>query len=312
MRTHPFLVINPRSGDGSPSAAELAEAAATLGVEAHLLAEGEDPARIARAAGAAVLGIAGGDGSLTAVAGVAIETDAAFVCVPFGTRNHFARDAGLDRDDPLGALRAFAAGRERCVDVGRVGDRLFLNNVSLGVYARLVHRRERRRRRGEALAGLRALAAVARHRHRLRLRVDGETVLARVVLVGNDPYELSLFTLGERKHLDRGVLQLGVAEGWLPRTWHDRVAPELVVEFDTPTIRVAIDGEPAVLETPLRFTSLPGALRLLVPAEGGAMHDNPEPTEEEQEQSRSGRLDEEESMRYPSEAQPDAPDDASE
>jgi diacylglycerol kinase family enzyme len=312
VRTQSLLLINPRSGDGSPSAKTLAGAARELGVAAHLLADGEDPAEVARASGARALGMAGGDGSLAAVAGVALETEAAFVCVPFGTRNHFARDAGLDRDDPLGALRAFTDGVERRIDVGRVGERLFLNNVALGVYARLVHRRERRRRRGEALARLRALAAVARHRHRLRLQVNGAPLLARAVLVGNNAYRLSLFTLGERDRLDEGVLQLGVAEGWLPRTWHDRLESRLVVELETPRIRAAIDGEPATLETPLRFTSLPGALRLLVPAEGGAMHDNPEPTEEEQEEAQSGRLDEEESMRYPSDAQPDAPDDASE
>jgi diacylglycerol kinase family enzyme len=312
VRTHGFLLINPRSGGGSPSAEELAGAARKLGVETHLLADGEDPAEIARAAGAGTLGMAGGDGALAAGARVAGRREAACGSVPFGTRNHFARDAGLDRNDPLGALRAFTDGVERRIDVGRVGERYFLNNVALGVYARLVHRRERRRRRGEALARLRALAAVARRRHRLHVWVNGDPVLARAVLVGNNAYRLSLFTLGERDRLDAGILQLGVAQGWLPRTWHDRVESELVVELETPRVRAAIDGEPATLETPLRFTSLPGALRLLVPAEGDAMHDNPEPTEEEQEEAQGRRLDEEESMRYPSDAQPDAPDDASE
>src|SRR5436853_79296 len=146
MRTHPYLLINPRSGDDDPSPEEVAAEAEKLGVEVHLLEKGEDPAELARASGAPTLGIAGGDGSLAAVA---VETDATFVCVPFGTRNHFARDVGLHRDDPLAALRAFAGGIERRVDVGRAGDRLFLNNVSFGVYARLVHRREHRRRRGE-------------------------------------------------------------------------------------------------------------------------------------------------------------------
>ena len=102
MRTHAFLVVNPRSGDDDPSADELAAAARKLGVEAHLLRDGEDPAEVARSAGAAILGVAGGDGSLAAVAEVALETEAAFVCVPFGTRNHFARDVGLDRDDRHG------------------------------------------------------------------------------------------------------------------------------------------------------------------------------------------------------------------
>jgi hypothetical protein len=129
-----------------------------------------------------------------------------------------------------------------------------------------------------------------------------------VLLVGNNCYELSLFTLGERLHVDRGELQLWAAAGWLPRSWDDRVAQRFRVELPTARVRAALDGEPAVLETPLELEVLPRALRLLVPAEGGAMHDNPRASEEEQEQAQTGRLDDEESMRYPSDAQPDAPD----
>ncbi len=157
MRTHSFLVINPSSGDDSPTAAELARAAEERGIGVHVLAKGEDPGEVARASEAEVLGMAGGDGSLAAVASAALELGAGFVCVPFGTRNHFARDIGLDRNDPFAALAAFAGGTERQIDVGRVNGRHFLNNVSLGVYGRLVHRRERHRRRGEAFARLRGL-----------------------------------------------------------------------------------------------------------------------------------------------------------
>lgn len=311
MRTHRRLLINPASGDASPTADEVAARAEELGVEVHVLEKEDDPAEIARASGASILGMAGGDGSLAAVAGAALETDAAFVCIPFGTRNHFARDLGLDRDDPLAALEAFADGAlERRVDVGKVGGRIFLNNVSLGVYAGLVHRRERHRRRGEMLARLRALTAVARHRHRLHVRVNDEAIAARVVLVGNNEYEISLFTVGERKRLDEGRLQLWAAPGLLPTTWRDRVAPRFHVELAQAHVRAAIDGEPALLEPPLEFESLPRALRCLIPAEGGAMHDNPRATEDEQEQAQTERGNEEESMRYPSEGQPDAPDDA--
>ena len=142
-----FLIVNPGSGTDSPTAAELRDAAAARGVEVRFLEDGDDLQELARSAGADVLGMAGGDGSLAAVAAVAIEQDVPFVCIPFGTRNHFARDLGLDRDDPIGALAAFGDGVERRVDVARAGDRLFLNNVSLGIYARLVHRREHHRRR---------------------------------------------------------------------------------------------------------------------------------------------------------------------
>src|SRR5437667_11279034 len=129
-----FLIVNPRSGQGGPSADEVRAEATGRGIEVRSLRDGEDPRDIARRSQADALGIAGGDGSLAAVAEVALERDVPFVCVPFGTRNHFARDLGLDRDDPIGALDAFD-GSGRRIDVGRVNDRLFLNNVSLGLYA---------------------------------------------------------------------------------------------------------------------------------------------------------------------------------
>jgi diacylglycerol kinase family enzyme len=261
-----FLLINPRSGDGEPSPRELERAARKRGVETHLLEEGDDPAELARASGAAVLGAAGGDGSLAPVAQVALETDAAFVCIPFGTRNHFARDAGLDRDDPLGSLAAFDDdATERRIDVGKVGDRLFLNNLSFGAYAGLVQRREHHRHRGEALAGARALVQTARHRHHLHARVNGEDVEARVLLVGNNRYEIDLLTLGERERLDGGELQLWAADGWLPGAWEERVAASFTIELPSPRVQAAIDGEPLALEPPLELESLPQALQLRLP-----------------------------------------------
>ena len=264
MRTHSFLVINPRSGDDSPTPDELAAEAGRRGVATHVLETGEDPGEVARGAGADRIGVAGGDGSLAPVAAVAVESGSAFVCVPYGTRNHFARDLGLDRDDPIAALDAFASTAERRIDAGRVNGRLFLNNVSLGVYAGLVHRRERHRRRGEALARLRALLAVAQHRHRLRARVNGVDVKARALFVGNNFDELDLFTLGERARLDEGQLFLWVADGILPTAWERRTDASFRVEL-AGRVRAAIDGEPVLLEPPLEFASLPGGLRVLVP-----------------------------------------------
>jgi diacylglycerol kinase family enzyme len=259
-----FLLINPRSGDGEPSAGELQRAARDRGIRCHALGEGDDPAELAGQADADALGMAGGDGSLAAVAAAALERDLPFVCIPFGTRNHFARDLGLDRDDPIGALAAFDGG-ERRIDVGRVNDRHFLNNVSLGLYAGLVYRRERHRRRGEALAGARALWRIGGERHRLRARVNGEEVRARILLVANGAYELDLFTLGARSSLDEGSLHVYAADGWLPRSWVERSAPEVRIELDGSRVEAAADGEPVVLEPPLRFELLPRALRVLVP-----------------------------------------------
>jgi len=303
-----FLLINPRSGDESPTAEELERAARARGVRCHVLGPGDDPVEVARRADADVVGVAGGDGSLAPVAAAALERDVPFVCIPLGTRNHFARDLGLDREDPLGALAAFD-GAERRIDVGRVNGRPFLNNVSLGLYADLVHRREEHRRRDETLARMRALWRVAGERHRLRTRVDGETIAARIMLVANNAYELRLFTVGERAALDEGRLHLYAAEGWLPRSWVERAARRFRVELELPHVGAAADGEPLVLEPPLEFESLAGALRVLVPSQSRqevAVHDNPEATEEEQEQAqREGRQQEEESMRGPGHDDPE-------
>jgi diacylglycerol kinase family enzyme len=261
-----LLFVNPRSGDDSPSADELRAAAEELGVRVHLLERGEDVGALAREADADVLGMAGGDGSLGAVAQAAVERDVPFVVVPFGTRNHFARDVGLDRDDPLAALTAFSGGAERRVDVGRVGDRLFLNNVSLGLYARLVHRRERRRRRREALARLRAVVLTLRdRRRRQRFTIDGEAVRARLVLVANNDYSLDLLSLGERERLDEGKLHLYVPHGLRRITWDERACTELEIGSPLPRLRAAVDGEPVELDTPLVFRVEPLALRVLLP-----------------------------------------------
>jgi diacylglycerol kinase family enzyme len=204
--------------------------------------------------------MAGGDGSLAAVAEVALESDRAFVCIPFGTRNHFARDLGLDRDDPAGALRAFD-GSERRIDVGRAGERLFLNNVSLGLYARLVHRREEHRRRREAFARVRAWAIVLTHRQPLGITIDGRGVESRLVLVANNAYVLELPSLGARARLDEGKLHVYVPGDDEP----ERVGERFVVDSSSHRLEAALDGEPDVLMLPVEFTIQPRALRVLVP-----------------------------------------------
>jgi diacylglycerol kinase family enzyme len=263
-----LLLVNPRAGRGpGVDTDELRAEAERRGVETQVLREGEDPAAAAGAADADVIGAAGGDGSIAGVAAVAVERGLPFVCVPFGTRNHFARDLGLDRDDPLAALDAFE-GEERRVDVGRVGERRFLNNVSLGLYAALVHRRERRRRRGEVLAGVRALWLGLRERRGVWAQLDGRPVSARVLLVASNAYELSLFSIGERERLDDGRLHLYTARGWLPRDWQEQSGERFTIEAPGP-LRAAIDGEPEVLQPPLEFSIEPRALRVLVPRAPG-------------------------------------------
>ena len=222
-----LLLINPRSGSGGPTADELAEAARRLGVDVRVLQEGDDAREIARSSGAEVLGMAG---------------------------------------DPLAALAAFDGGRERRVDVGRVGDRLFLNNVSLGLYAQLVHRREGHRRRRNAFARVRALALTLRDRGRTqRFTIDGQAVKARVVLVANNAYAFDVLSIGERERLDEGRLHLYVPHGIRRVTWDERSSTELTIDADGHRVRAAIDGEPVELDTPLEFRIEPAELRLLVP-----------------------------------------------
>jgi diacylglycerol kinase family enzyme len=195
---------------------------------------------------------------------VAVERDMPFVVVPFGTRNHFARDLELDPDDPLGALRAFS-GRETRVDAGRVNDRLFLNNVSLGLYARLVRRREHHRRRSEVFARLRALGLLVRRPGPLGVTIDDRPLEARVILVSNNRYELEPFSVGERERLDEGALHVYVAHGWLRGTWEEQSGERFTIDARAGRLSAAVDGEPEELETPLRFEIRPQALRMLLP-----------------------------------------------
>jgi diacylglycerol kinase family enzyme len=283
-------LINPRSGDGSSVAEDVGVQAERRGLRVHVLSEGDDTAHIALKAadeGADALGIAGGDGSLAAVASAALDRDVPFVVVPLGTRNHFARDLGLDPDDPIAALAAFD-GHERRVDVGLVGERLFLNNVSLGLYASFVHNPERQTR-NRLVAFLRmAPAALGRSRRPLDVSFEVEGRRRRdaalLVLVANNGYEMTTMAdLGERARLDEGLLHAYViravarrsllallahaAVGGLERAegWIEWSAPAFAVESSRPRVHAAVDGEPAVLEAPLRFEIRPRALRVLVP-----------------------------------------------
>ena len=148
-----------------------------------------------------------------------------------------------------------------------LGDgRLFLNNVSLGLYARLVHRREHHRRRREAFARLRALAIVATEREPVGITVDGDAISAQVVLVANNSYGLELLSLGARKRLDEGLLHLYAPKGLLREEWEERRSDRFVVDARREGLRAAVDGEPDVLATPIEFRVEPRALRVLLPS----------------------------------------------
>ena len=154
---HPVLICNPWSGGGKVEKFGLVALAEEMGVEVVMLDHGLDLEKLARdavARGADCLGMAGGDGSQALVASIAIEHDLPFVVVSAGTRNHFALDLGIDREDPRLSLDAFRDGIERRIDYATVGDRLFVNNVSLGIYATIVQQEGYRDAKSETTKAL--------------------------------------------------------------------------------------------------------------------------------------------------------------
>jgi diacylglycerol kinase family enzyme len=282
---HPFVVMNPRSGGGKVGRFALQERAEALGAEVALLDRpGTDVQQLARdalARGADLLGVAGGDGTQALVAQIAAEHDVPFMVVSAGTRNHFALDLGLDREDPARGLAALTDGVEARVDLGEVNGRPFVNNASFGAYAEIVESPAYRDdKRGTALD---TLPDLLRGRRGAQLVADlGGTVVDRpqALLVSNNPYEASdLAGMGRRSRLDRGVLGVIAlrvdsarqAVGLVNRA-HERglqraEAREVVVNSDEDAVPVGIDGETVRLSTPVRCTVRPSALRVRLPRE---------------------------------------------
>jgi diacylglycerol kinase family enzyme len=282
----PFMIMNPRSGGGKVSKFGLKDKAVALGAEVSLL-EGPgvvDVAALARHAvdqGADLLGVAGGDGTQALVAGIAAGRDIPMLVISAGTRNHFALDLGLDRDDPASCLDALANGAELHIDLGMIGGRAFVNNASFGVYAEIVENPAYRDdKAGTVLQMLPGLLG-AHQGARLIVRVDGRVILdgPQAVLVSNNPYETGdIAGLDRRARLDQGVLGvIGVkvdnaaqAAALLSRPARSReltalTAREVVIDSDEPQIPVGIDGESVLMPTPVRCSIRPLALRVQVP-----------------------------------------------
>jgi diacylglycerol kinase family enzyme len=284
------LVLNPAAGGAATFLGRLTEAACERGIRVGVLEPGEDMKHAALAAaedGAQVLGVAGGDGSVAAVAGVAVERGLPLVVVPTGTLNHFASDLGLDLARPLRALDAFFAGHELRVDVGRINGRLFINNVSLGVYAEMLgDPGYRRDKLGVAQTKLQAAVFDLELRRALRIAPPDEAPLEGVVavVVSNNPYEFARWDrLGQRHRLDTGTLQVSVLDVSTLDELERLLAGTLLgaiefrpglrhwtserLEMGVPgaTMRAGVDGEPITFEAPLRLSVDSGALRVLVP-----------------------------------------------
>jgi len=282
--THPVLFYNPKSGGGKAASNNLDEEARARGIEPIELKRGDDLGELVRgaiAAGADALGMAGGDGSQAIVAALAAEHDLPYVCVPAGTRNHFALDLGVNRDDVVGALDAFSGG-ERRVDLAEVNGRVFVNNVSLGLYAEAVQREGYRDAKLRTILDTlpNALGPEA-ERASMRWTVPGgrEHSGGMAILVSNNRYRLGRAVgSGTRPRIDDGLLGVTVVsvpavrgDGRIAqRPWREWSATEFVVEGDGP-IAAGVDGEALMLEPPLRFVIRPLALRVrIAPAHPGA------------------------------------------
>ncbi|MET0421965.1 MAG: diacylglycerol kinase family protein [Acidimicrobiia bacterium] len=284
---HPVLIANPRSGGGKANEEFLA-AASARGIETVVLHPGDDLEQLARdavARGTDVIGMAGGDGSQALVATIAAEHDLPFVCIPAGTRNHFALDLGVDRDDVVGALDAFGDGFERRVDLATVNDRVFVNNVSLGLYAAIVQSDEYRD--DKVKTAVKMLPDLLGNDYsQFDFEVEGSSVADHgdpdLILVSNNVYRLSgIGGFGTRERLDEGVLGIisidinnaselarfvtletagrgSSFSGW--SEWNDH---ELVIRSTKP-IDAGVDGEALTFDSPVRFAVRPGALRVRI------------------------------------------------
>ncbi len=290
------VILNTSAGSTAAQprrAEELGELFRSAGTNADLvvLRPDQKPEQAAREAStrASIVVAGGGDGTVSGVAAGIIGSRAALAVLPLGTLNHFAKDLHI----PLAlreAVAVVAAGHIARVDVGRVNDRLFVNNSSIGIYPGIVEQREDLRDDGYRKWPAMAIATVRiMRRYRgvaVTIDADGSQITRRTpfVFVGNNEYAIDGLRLGARTALDRGKLFVYLAPRSRVRDLPMLLATALIgrarqsgaleivaatdVTIDTRTprgISVAVDGEVAIMRTPLRYRSHPAALAVVVP-----------------------------------------------
>ncbi|MFJ1967708.1 diacylglycerol/lipid kinase family protein [Streptomyces sp. NPDC087903] len=281
----PVLIMNPRSGGGKVGEYGLVERAEALGARVLLLDLDGDPdpvalARRAVAEGADLLGVAGGDGTQALVAGVAAEHGLPFLVLSAGTRNHFAMDLGLDRDDPATGLDALSDGVELRIDLGDVAGRPFVNTVSFGAYAEIVQSPDYREAKTATVLDQLPDLLVGDAVTPLEVQTDDTRIDApQTVLVSNNPYaRADPLGGGRRPRLDGGALGViavrveGAAQAAELALRGERASSvttltsrRVVVDADVELIPVAVDGEALSLPTPVVCRVRHGVLRVRVP-----------------------------------------------
>ena len=283
--THGALMLNLRSGGGKAERLHLVDECQRRGIEPVVLRPGDDLSQLARDAidrGVDVVGMAGGDGSQARVAAVAAERGVPMVVVPAGTRNHLALDLGLDRDDVVGALDAFCDAVERPMDLAEVNGRVFVNNVSLGLYATIVRSPEYRNAKVDTtLATLPKVFGPGSRPFDLRFTGPGGTHHdgVHLIQISNNPYGNNA---GTRPRLDTkrlGVIALEIDDGRAAAAFLAAIAgghPERFAGFASWTaetfkvtsgsaIDIGLDGEALTLDPPLSFSIRTEPLRVRLP-----------------------------------------------
>ena len=281
---HPYLIMNPKSGGGKVEKFDLKRKAEERGAEVFLI-EGSEPVDVAKVAreavaqGADLLGVAGGDGTQALVAGIAAEHGIPFVVISAGTRNHFALDLGLDRENPSNCLGALSDGVELRVDLGVINGQTFVNNASFGAYAEVVETPAYRDDKLNTTLNLLPDLLQGQRGIRLSARTDDMEIRSpQALLVANNPYGTGdIAGLSRRARLDAGLLGvIGVKVRNVQqavdllrgrRAVGVRVLTTKKIEItaDVPQVPVGVDGEALSMSTPVVCAISPGALRVWVP-----------------------------------------------
>src|SRR6201989_998671 len=280
----PYLIMNPKSGDGKVEKFDLKSKAEERGAEVFLIdgAEPVDVAKVAREAvaqGADLLGVAGGDGTQALVAGIAAEHGIPFVVISAGTRNHFALDLGLNRENPSACLGALSDGVELRVDLGRINGQVFVNNASFGAYAEVVETPAYRDDKLNTTLNLLPDLLQGQRGVRLSARADDtEFRSPQALLVANNPYGTGdIAGLSRRARLDAGVLGVIGVKGRHGQQAIDLLrgrravgvrvlsTKELENTADAPHIPDGVAEERLSMSTPVGCTISPGALRVWGP-----------------------------------------------
>ena len=290
------VIINASSGVGASDdlRQRLADSFRAGGLDvnislAHSGAEVVELAGRAAHSSSDVVVAGGGDGTINAVAGAILDHEKTFGVLPLGTLNHFASDLNIPLDLEA-AVQTIVAGHTIEVDVGEVNGHLFVNNSGLGLYPKIVRKREKQQKLGYGKWAAFAWAALAVLRRYpfldVRLHVEGEEFHRRTpfVFVGNNEYLIESLSIGRRERLNSGQLSLYITNragrlGMLRialsalvgrlREERDFLAlstQEVWIATRHKSVLVALDGEVEVLATPLHYRVRPRALRVIVPA----------------------------------------------